>query len=30
MTIGHGRGYVPAERNKLQQPIIGVIPIDSI
>jgi DNA-directed RNA polymerase subunit alpha len=30
MTIGHGRGYVPAERNKLQQPIIGVIPVDSI
>ena len=30
MTIGHGRGYVPAERNKLQQPVIGVIPIDSI
>ncbi|MBQ8974444.1 MAG: DNA-directed RNA polymerase subunit alpha [Oscillospiraceae bacterium] len=30
MTIGHGRGYVTAERNKLQQPIIGVIPIDSI
>ncbi len=30
MTIGHGRGYVPAERNKLPQPIIGVIPIDSI
>ena len=30
MTVGHGRGYVPAERNKLAQPIIGVIPIDSI
>ena len=30
MTLSHGRGYVPAERNKLQQPIIGVIPIDSI
>ena len=30
MTIGHGRGYVPAERNKLAQPVIGVIPIDSI
>lgn len=30
MTIGHGRGYVSAERNKLQQPVIGVIPIDSI
>jgi DNA-directed RNA polymerase subunit alpha len=30
MTISHGRGYVSAERNKLQQPVIGVIPIDSI
>jgi len=30
MTLSHGRGYVSAERNKLQQPIIGVIPIDSI
>ena len=30
MTIGHGRGYVSAERNKLAQPIIGVIPVDSI
>jgi len=30
LTIDHGRGYVSAERNKLQQPIIGVIPIDSI
>jgi len=30
MTIGHGRGYVSAERNKLAQPVIGVIPIDSI
>ena len=30
LTIGHGRGYVSAERNKLAQPIIGVIPIDSI
>jgi len=30
LTIDHGRGYMPAERNKLQQPIIGVIPIDSI
>ena len=30
LTIGHGRGYVSAERNKPQQPIIGVIPIDSI
>ena len=30
LTIDHGRGYLSAERNKLQQPIIGVIPIDSI
>ena len=30
MTIDHGRGYAPAERNKQNQPIIGVIPIDSI
>ncbi len=30
MTLSHGRGYVSAERNKLPQPIIGVIPVDSI
>jgi DNA-directed RNA polymerase subunit alpha len=30
LTIDHGRGYISAERNKLMQPIIGVIPIDSI
>ena len=30
LTLGHGRGYVSADRNKLQQPIIGVIPVDSI
>ncbi|MBQ6540217.1 MAG: DNA-directed RNA polymerase subunit alpha [Oscillospiraceae bacterium] len=30
LTISHGRGYVSADRNKLQQPVIGVIPIDSI
>jgi len=30
LTLDHGRGYVSAERNKLQQPTIGVIPIDSI
>ncbi|MDR2502222.1 MAG: DNA-directed RNA polymerase subunit alpha, partial [Oscillospiraceae bacterium] len=30
MTLDHGRGYASAERNKLAQPIIGVIPIDSI
>lgn len=30
MTISKGRGYVSADRNKLPQQIIGVIPIDSI
>ncbi len=30
LTLSHGRGYVSADRNKLQQPIIGVIPVDSI
>ena len=30
LTIDHGRGYMSAERNKLSQPVIGVIPIDSI
>ena len=30
LTIDHGRGYMAAEKNKLQQPVIGVIPIDSI
>ena len=30
LTIDHGRGYMSAERNKFQQPVIGVIPIDSI
>ena len=30
LTLNHGRGYVSADRNKLQQPVIGVIPIDSI
>lgn len=30
MTLGHGRGYVPAEQNKPQQNVIGVIPVDSI
>ena len=30
LTLNHGRGYVSAERNKLPQPIIGVIPVDSI
>ncbi|MCI9263803.1 MAG: DNA-directed RNA polymerase subunit alpha [Oscillospiraceae bacterium] len=30
LTLSHGRGYVPAERNKNAQTIIGVIPIDSV
>ncbi len=30
LTISHGRGYVPAERNKPTQTVAGVIPIDSI
>jgi len=30
LTLNHGRGYVPAERNKAQSNIIGVIPVDSI
>lgn len=31
LTMNHGRGYVSAERNKSQQqPVIGVIPVDSI
>ncbi len=30
LTFNHGRGYVSADRNKLTQPIIGVIPVDSI
>jgi DNA-directed RNA polymerase subunit alpha len=30
ITLSHGRGYVPADRNKPQQTIIGVIPVDSI
>ncbi len=30
MTLEKGRGYVPAEQNKLAQNIIGVIPVDSI
>jgi DNA-directed RNA polymerase subunit alpha len=30
MTLDRGRGYVSAERNKLSQAIIGVIPVDSI
>ena len=30
ITMSHGRGYVPADRNKPAQSVIGVIPIDSI
>ena len=30
ITLSHGRGYVPADRNKPAQPVIGVIPVDSI
>ena len=30
MTIGRGRGYVPAEMNRGSEHTIGVIPIDSI
>ena len=30
ITLSQGRGYVPADRNKTEQTVIGVIPIDSI
>jgi len=30
LGIAHGRGYVPADRNKPQQAIIGLIPVDSV
>ena len=30
ITLDRGRGYVPSERNKDQDNIIGVIPVDSI
>jgi DNA-directed RNA polymerase subunit alpha (EC 2.7.7.6) len=30
MTVERGRGYIPAEKNKKPEHIIGVIPIDSI
>ena len=30
ITLSHGRGYVPADRNKPAQTVIGVIPVDSI
>jgi DNA-directed RNA polymerase subunit alpha len=29
-TVGYGKGYVPAERNKVEDMPIGAIPIDSI
>ena len=30
LTLAHGRGYVPADKNKNAQSVIGVIPVDSI
>lgn len=30
LILNHGRGYVPAEKNKPAQSIIGLIPVDSI
>ncbi|MBR3560318.1 MAG: DNA-directed RNA polymerase subunit alpha [Oscillospiraceae bacterium] len=30
ITLSHGRGYVPADRNKPAQNIIGTLPVDSI
>ena len=30
LPLSHGRGYVPADRNKPEQTIIGVIPVDSL
>ena len=30
LTLSHGRGYDPAERNKTPQTVIGVIPVDSV
>ena len=30
LTLDHGRGYVPADKNKNPQQIIGPIPVDSI
>ena len=30
LTLSQGRGYVPADRNKPAQTIIGVIPVDSV
>ncbi len=30
LTINHGRGYTLADRNKPAQPVIGLIPVDSL
>ena len=30
ITLDHGRGYVPADKNKSAQQVIGTIPVDSI
>jgi DNA-directed RNA polymerase subunit alpha len=30
MTMSHGRGYIPADRNKPAQAVIGLIPVDSV
>lgn len=30
ITLAHGRGYVPADKNKSAQQVIGTIPVDSI
>ncbi|MDR0326138.1 MAG: DNA-directed RNA polymerase subunit alpha [Oscillospiraceae bacterium] len=30
LTMSHGRGYAPAERNKPPQAVIGLIPVDSV
>lgn len=30
ITLDHGRGYIPADKNKRAQQVIGTIPVDSI
>ncbi len=30
ITLAHGRGYVPADKNRSAQQVIGTIPVDSI
>ena len=30
LTLDHGRGYIPADKNKSAQQVIGTIPVDSI